>query len=935
MRARIRWALVPFTFLLAIHTVAWARGEKAQALSREVDFAYYSLHNGFRSTLFLVDNSSMPIDFVLAIHGRSGQTLESSTQTVAPQQQTSIDLGSLLQSSGADVNGDFSEGSVTVLFSSPWPTPLAGQINISNPILGLSSESDMVRNDPGATQIPSSLNALWWNVNGNRDAQFMVTNVSAGATAADVYLDFAGQRHSTPVLYFAPHEMKTLSVAALLDSLGETPERISAGGITIAARGTNPTLVAQGMIADPGTGFSTSLHFLNPDRQLASALHANGLPLGTPTKDSPYAGAGVFIPHVIVRNLSSADQTVTLTVEYTTSTGIAQTALPPITLAGLSTQDISLADFPDLLPLPLPFVSIRIQYSGAPGTVVAEAASVETRGRTVISSSVVNEGDGQTGAGSYPWQADTGYRSYLFLTSMGEKTARIGFEVQAKGVPYYLTNLKLAPHETRPIDLGALRDQQQEDFRRNRIPANATDGTVSWTRLDNVPVMGRLVVVSNHRAAFGGFNKRGTGVVGGTPGNPPTANIVCQDCFCPCPASYDQLAMIGGCDLLPGASCQLFATGAYVDCNGNLTYYDDTGDSDWESSNTSVATVGNGASGGLVTGVAPGATDVSSSFGDNAYTAYLPCNSFVRVFTPVLFLNVFQLSCTSVTRGQQTTCTINPLVPSGATVSNWTFKDNANNTVTAPSNTNGTWSGIAVMSGKVSVNLTLSSGRVLPLSAQLNVSARSGWAFPGVSATKVQNNTNGFSLPSPPTGGNEVGASQLRVAWNPQTFKIGDNGPNNGFNYVTGINDTSVYQYVISPDLENTSSAFYTHQCGNYNASTYPNGYISGATLLANTTHHESQRGSNSHYDQYMTSQGNSSNNLMTAAESFVEGPSVPIVTFSNNDLPNQLNSKATVILNATAVENCHGGDMAYDASCAFQGYVNVANAQGNYQPCP
>jgi hypothetical protein len=47
-------------------------------------------------------------------------------------------------------------------------------------------------------------------------------------------------------------------------------------------------------------------------------------------------------------------------------------------------------------------------------------------------------------------------------------------------VHYYLTSLKLAPHKTRAIDIRQLRDTQVADFRKNRIPADAADGSVSW-----------------------------------------------------------------------------------------------------------------------------------------------------------------------------------------------------------------------------------------------------------------------------------------------------------------------------------------------------------------------------------------------------------------------------------------------------------------------
>ena len=55
--------------------------------------------------------------------------------------------------------------------------------------------------------------------------------------------------------------------------------------------------------------------------------------------------------------------------------------------------------------------------------------------------------------------------------------------------------LQLNPHETRVIDLRKLRDAQQPDLRGNTVPASASDGSVIWVRADNLPVMGRLMLI--------------------------------------------------------------------------------------------------------------------------------------------------------------------------------------------------------------------------------------------------------------------------------------------------------------------------------------------------------------------------------------------------------------------------------------------------------
>jgi hypothetical protein len=70
--------------------------------------------------------------------------------------------------------------------------------------------------------------------------------------------------------------------------------------------------------------------------------------------------------------------------------------------------------------------------------------------------------------------------------------------VAANGVTYYLTKLRLNAHETRALDLRKLRDAQRPDFKGNKIPATASDGSVIWVRADNLPVMGRLMLIHRH-----------------------------------------------------------------------------------------------------------------------------------------------------------------------------------------------------------------------------------------------------------------------------------------------------------------------------------------------------------------------------------------------------------------------------------------------------
>jgi len=95
-----------------------------EAVPHELDFAYYTLRNGFTSTVTLVSASPQAFSFTVAVHARSGQTLLASAVTIQPQDRLSIDLGQLLTSLAADVTGAFSDGSVAVYFKGT-PTMMA------------------------------------------------------------------------------------------------------------------------------------------------------------------------------------------------------------------------------------------------------------------------------------------------------------------------------------------------------------------------------------------------------------------------------------------------------------------------------------------------------------------------------------------------------------------------------------------------------------------------------------------------------------------------------------------------------------------------------------------------------------------------------------------------------------------------------------------
>jgi len=144
-----------------------------------------------------------------------------------------------------------------------------------------------------------------------------------------------------------------LSVIQLLERENVSPSAAPEGGVTIMQRGGVPKLIAQGKILDSVTRFSTTLHFPSLESQPTSTLHAGGLPIGSPGKDSPFAGMGTFVPHLVARNLLPTPQTLTVTVEYPTKRGSGgdsdrKTASTPPSLEAYAATDAGTVVLPSL-----------------------------------------------------------------------------------------------------------------------------------------------------------------------------------------------------------------------------------------------------------------------------------------------------------------------------------------------------------------------------------------------------------------------------------------------------------------------------------------------------------------------------------------------------------------------------------------------------------
>jgi hypothetical protein len=461
---------------------------------REIIYPHYSLRQGWESRLELMDRTPRVIEFTMEVHGLSGQTVTGKPMTITPDQALEIDMRQFLNDLGADIQGDFSEGSISIYFKGTG-NPLGGRLLVQGPRESWNLGPVWRENESGYGMIPPRLDTLWWDLGGSRDVEITVNNTSSTPETAEFVLEWDGKQHAAPALQFGPHETKLLSVTQTLAAMGVTPYQAVTGGLSIVPRDGRAVLIAQGKMTDADTGKVIGLVFNLPQLQVASALHAIAVPISVPAPGSLFAGQGNFTPHIAVRNLLDSEQTLTLTVEYPGKDGAAMTTLDPLRIERYTTQDIRLDNYYASLHLPLPFCELRIQYSGPPGSVEAEVRVVEENSGSVEEIPVANEGNGYAGSLASYWSFNDRKDIYVFFTDMGDQPGRFAMTIDAGGVRYFAPLVKLHPRETQYVNLRELIAQQKADLRGHLIPKDATEGRLFFIRMDNVPMYGRILEV--------------------------------------------------------------------------------------------------------------------------------------------------------------------------------------------------------------------------------------------------------------------------------------------------------------------------------------------------------------------------------------------------------------------------------------------------------
>jgi hypothetical protein len=222
-----------------------------------------------------------------------------------------------------------------------------------------------------------------------------------------------------------------------------------------------------------------------------------------------------------------------------------------------------------------------------------------------------------------------------------------------------------------------------------------------------------------------------------------------------------------------------------------------------------------------------------------------------------------------------TTVGLRVINATGARISNWRYEAAGfPEFIRTTDRSAATWLGRLVVGGTVKVTV-VKGGQTYPLSLGVTIAPRDNFRTTAAAATPVEqgylcNNIPQF-LPVPIVPGDGVmGRNCLSQNISVTTSALIPGGPNEGARYVETITDTSTYQWIVNPDLKDSTCQFYTQQLGTYSAAN-PSGLISGEHLLTNVDRHE-HGPTQSHYSQYVAAVSQPGLNVGTEVESMVSG---------------------------------------------------------------
>ena len=541
------------------------------ATLRRMIGTYYTTENNFKSTLILNNKGPNQLAVTPILHGQSGQTFSGLPVTVSGESSLEVDLNAMALSAGSQ----FRSGSFEFTYIGRM-LEMGGGLRIIDAAHSLIFDEQLL--EPGMKFSSAQLEAVYAIPYQSAKVSAIVTNTSAQILSLDGSATFAGINALHPINgLLRPYETRVIDLPSAL------VRQVSAGAVSLSHNGEKGALLAIIHVQELARGFSASVNFNDPAQGKTTQLHGAGLRLGQVSGDA-------LRPVIVVRNTGNSPTTVTTRVPFSKQDG--ETGTIPLPQVSLAAGEIRFLDTtnPNLSQPDFATAGLELEYTGAPGSVIASAHSASQSGTHVFTLPLKDPQGGMSSTGGYPWFINGTASTVVFIKNTTNEPRQFHLTLSYQGGKWG-SNLKtLAPGQTYLLDVRKVRDEQEQGSDGSLIPPDVTSGHVAWSVRGGTKkaLIGRAQTVD---------------LAGGM--------AATYECQCLCQSSYYQSYLTpGSVTGFPGDVQQFLASEVDRNCYGTLTSpY--TVYASFESTNPDVATC---SLDGLGTAQAPGTTNINAYY---------------------------------------------------------------------------------------------------------------------------------------------------------------------------------------------------------------------------------------------------------------------------------------------------------------------------------
>jgi hypothetical protein len=257
--------------------------------------------------------------------------------------------------------------------------------------------------------------------------------------------------------------------------------------IKLTTVGPEGSLRVMGFVVADDNSFTSSIRFNDTKKTVQPNLYATNLRL----KNAE--------PRIVLKNAS--DIAVSARPRFFTAKGEFDdpVELPAMTLAPQQIVEVDLSALRTAAAsrTDLDSVSVQIENSGAPGSLIGAAYSSDNRTGLTYDVPLRDSGKVRNLTGSYPWRIDDDYSTVVSITNAGTQPARFQVEIRYPGGPYSIKPRQLEPGQTAVFDLRKMRDEEAPDRTGKALAVNR--GQFHWSVVatpGEAHLIGRAEVIS-------------------------------------------------------------------------------------------------------------------------------------------------------------------------------------------------------------------------------------------------------------------------------------------------------------------------------------------------------------------------------------------------------------------------------------------------------